>query len=81
MMMKKIQVLGPGCPKCVRLAELAGEAATELGLDYELEKVQDIEAIVDFGVFLTPGLVVDGEVKLSGRLPDLKELKKILNGE
>ena len=79
--MKKIEVLGPGCPKCIRLAELAGEAATDLGFDFELEKVRDIEAMVDYGVFLTPGLVVDGEVKLSGRLPDIEELKKIWAGE
>lgn len=76
--MKKIQVLGPGCPKCKRLAELAKAAATELGLDFELEKVTAIAEIMSFGVMLTPALAVDGEVKVVGKVPSPDEIKAML---
>lgn len=75
----KIQILGTGCAKCSRLAELADEAARELGLDYELVKVSDINEIVAFGVMLTPALAVDGTVRCSGKLPSLDEIKKLLS--
>lgn len=74
----KIQILGTGCPKCQKLADAANEAATELGLDFELEKVTDINEIMNFGVMLTPAMVVDGEVKFSGKAPDKDEIKKHL---
>jgi small redox-active disulfide protein 2 len=74
----KIQILGTGCPKCNMLAERAAQAAKELGLDHELVKVTDINEITAFGVMLTPGLAVDGKVKLSGRVPSVEELKKLL---
>jgi small redox-active disulfide protein 2 len=73
-----IQILGAGCPKCKKLTEHAEQAAKELGLDYMLEKVTDIGAIVNFGVMMTPALVVDGAVKFSGRVPSVDELKQIL---
>ncbi|MEW5802828.1 MAG: thioredoxin family protein [bacterium] len=76
--MKKIQILGTGCPKCKKLAESAESAAKELGLEYELEKVTDITAIMGFGVMMTPALAVDGEVKVTGRVPSVAELKKML---
>jgi small redox-active disulfide protein 2 len=76
--MKKIQILGPGCPKCKKMAENAETAARELGIDFEMEKVIDIKAIMSFGVMMTPALVVDGKVKVSGKLPDVDEIKKIL---
>ena len=76
--MKKIQVLGPGCPKCKRLTELAEAAATELGLDFELEKVTAIADIMSFGVMLTPALAVDGEVKVVGKVPSPDEIKAML---
>jgi small redox-active disulfide protein 2 len=76
-----IQVLGTGCPKCIKLAEHATQAAQELGLDYMLEKVTDINAIIGFGVMLTPALVVDGAVKFCGKVPSVEELKKLLTGE
>ncbi|MBM4035263.1 MAG: thioredoxin family protein, partial [Planctomycetes bacterium] len=62
----KIQVLGPGCPKCRKLAENAEAAAKALGVDYQLEKVTDIVQILNFGVMMTPALAVDGKVKLVG---------------
>jgi small redox-active disulfide protein 2 len=77
--MMLIQVLGTGCPKCIKLAEHATQAAQELGLDYLLEKVTDINRIMDFGVMLTPALAVDGAVKFSGKVPSVDELKEILS--
>ena len=76
--MKKIQILGGGCPKCQKLAANAEEAAKDLGLDYELEKVTDINKITGFGVMITPALVVDGEVKSSGKVLSADEIKKHL---
>lgn len=76
--MKKIQILGTGCPKCKKLAEAADQAAKELGLAYELEKVTDINEIMAFGVMMTPALVVDGTVKLTGKVPSVAELKQLL---
>lgn len=73
-----IQVLGTGCPKCNKLAETAQQAAIELGTDFMLEKITDINAILDFGVMLTPALAVNGAVKFSGRVPPVEELKQIL---
>lgn len=74
----KIQVLGTGCPKCKKLAETAEAAAKELGIAYELEKVTDITEIMKFGIMMTPGLAVDGRVKVSGKLPSLDEVKRML---
>lgn len=75
----KIQILGTGCPKCKKLAESVDAAATALQLDYELEKVTDINRIMDFGVMLTPALAIDGEVKMVGRVPGVDEIKAILS--
>ncbi|NQT26831.1 TM0996/MTH895 family glutaredoxin-like protein [candidate division KSB1 bacterium] len=76
--MKKLQILGTGCPKCQKLAELTEQAAKELGLEYEMIKVTDINEIMEFGVMMTPGLAVDGEVKVTGKLPSVEEIKKML---
>jgi len=76
--MKKIQVLGPGCPNCSRLAAATEEVVKELGLDCEMEKITDITAIVGFGVMKTPALAVDGKVVVSGRVPSRDEIKKLL---
>jgi small redox-active disulfide protein 2 len=74
----KIQILGTGCAKCVKLARYAEQAANELGLVYELEKVTDPAAIARMGVMRTPALAIDGVVKLSGRVPEPAELKPLL---
>lgn len=76
--MKKIQILGIGCPKCKQLTENAEKAAKELGIEYQIEKVTDLNKIMDFGVMMTPALAIDGEVKSVGKiiLPD--EIKKYL---
>jgi small redox-active disulfide protein 2 len=77
-MATEIKVLGTGCQKCANLADSVEKAATELGIDYRLEKVTDIDTIIAYGVMLTPALVVDGEVKSSGRMLSPGQLKKIL---
>ncbi len=76
--MKKIKILGPGCPKCTKLADNAKTAAQQLKLDFEIEKVTDINDIVGFGVISTPALVIDGEVKVTGKVPSVEEMKCFL---
>ena len=76
--MKLVQVLGPGCPKCAKLKENADKAVQELGADATVEKVEDINQITGFGVMMTPALVVDGEVKVVGKVPSVDEIKKLL---
>jgi len=76
--MKSVKILGTGCPKCRKLAQNAETAAKELGIDYEIEKVTDINDIMSFGVMMTPALVVDGQVKISGAVPKPEEIKKLL---
>ena len=76
--MKKLTVLGPGCARCKKLAELTENAAKALGIDYELEKITDITKIAEHGVMSTPVLIVDGEIKVAGNIPSEEQLKKIL---
>ena len=76
--MKKLQILGTGCPKCKKLAENAEAAAKALGIEYALEKVTKLDEIMSFGVMFTPALVVDGVVKVSGKVPSTDEIKKML---
>lgn len=73
-----IQILGTGCPKCNKLAETAEAAAKELGADYMLEKVTEINKILAFGVMITPALVIDGQVKVSGKVPSVDEIKQMM---
>jgi small redox-active disulfide protein 2 len=77
--MTKIQVLGPGCAKCKVLFDHVDQAAKELGLEYEIEKVTDISTIMGYGVMSTPALVVNGEIKLAGRVPSAEQLKAVLS--
>jgi small redox-active disulfide protein 2 len=72
--MKKIQILGTGCPKCKKLAETADKVARESGVEFELIKVTDINEILEFGVMMTPALVIDGEVKTVGKIPTPAEI-------
>ncbi len=76
--MKKIQILGTGCPKCEKLAANADEAARALGIEYKLEKVQDITEIMKFGVMITPALAVDGQVKVTGKVVDAEAIKAMI---
>ena len=75
----EIKVLGPGCPKCQALEKNVKAAVAELGLDVDVGHVTDINKIVEYGVFMTPGLVVDGKVKLAGKLATKEQIKKLLS--
>ena len=74
----KLTVYGPGCKNCVSLADHAKEAIEELGLDAEVEKVEDPAEIAKAGIMSTPGLAVDGDVKVKGRVPGTDEIKELL---
>jgi small redox-active disulfide protein 2 len=76
--MKRIQILGTGCANCQKLTENAVAAAQELGVPYELEKVTNLQEIMKFGVMRTPALVVDGIVKIVGKVPSPDEIKPLL---
>lgn len=71
-----IKVLGPGCPKCQQTEKIVLEAITEAGVDAKVEKVKDIKDIASYGVFGTPAVVVNGEVKCVGKVPSKEEVKK-----
>ena len=70
-----IKVLGPGCPKCKKLYEMIEQALTESGIEGDLSKVDNVADIMSFGVMMTPALVIDGEVKCVGKIPDLSEVR------
>ena len=76
--MKKLKILGTGCPKCQNLAQNTEAAAEELGIEYEIEKVTDINQIMRFGVVMTPALVVDGKVEIAGKVPSVDDIKDML---
>jgi small redox-active disulfide protein 2 len=76
--MKKLQILGTGCPKCKKLAENVDAAAKAMGIEYTIEKVTDINQIMQFGVMMTPALAVDGVVKLVGKVPDVEAIKALI---
>lgn len=77
-MTKSIKILGTGCPKCKTLEQYVRDIVTELQLEAEVTKVDDIMDIMQYGIMRTPGLVVNEKVVLSGRLPSKEELKKLL---
>lgn len=76
--MKTLQILGTGCPKCQKLAEHTKAAADAMGLEYRMEKITQVGEISKFGVMFTPALAVDGVVKVSGKVPDVEEIKKLI---
>ena len=76
--MKKLQILGTGCPKCQKLTENTETAARELGIDFEIEKVTDITDIMNFGVMMTPALAVDAEVRVVGKIVSVEEIKELI---
>jgi small redox-active disulfide protein 2 len=78
----KIKVLGSGCANCHRMEEMAKAAVKELGLDARVEKISDIGEIARHGILSTPGLIVNGKVKYSGKpLPSLEKMKELIRGE
>lgn len=74
----EVKVLGTGCAKCKTLERITREAVQELNLDVSIEKVEDIQKIMEYGIMFTPALVIDGKVVLSGKVPNLREMKDIL---
>ncbi|WP_432406479.1 thioredoxin family protein [Wukongibacter sp. M2B1] len=74
-----IKILGSGCKKCTTLYELAQEAAKEAGVNADIEKVTEFKDILAYGVIKTPGLVIDGDLKISGRVPSKNEMKKLIS--
>ena len=76
--MRKLQILGAGCPKCRQLAANAEAAAKELGIECEIEKVTDVNEMMKMGVMFTPALVIDGSVKAVGKVPTVEEIKAML---
>lgn len=77
----EIKILGTGCPKCRTLEKNTADAVTELGLDAQIAKVTDIGKIMEYNIMLTPGLVVNGKVKVSGRVPGKEEIIALLKDE
>ncbi|MBC8873830.1 MAG: TM0996/MTH895 family glutaredoxin-like protein [Planctomycetes bacterium] len=77
--MKLVQILGPGCPKCEKLKQNAEDAVQQSGVEATVEKISDINKITSFGVMMTPALVVDGDVKIVGRVPSVDEIKGLLS--
>ena len=73
-----IQVLGTGCPKCKMLTENVEAAVADLGIEADIVKISEINDILDFGVMMTPALVVDGQTVLSGKVPSVEEIKAML---
>ena len=73
-----VRVLGSGCSKCNRLFKLANQAVRESGVEARVERVQDLQEILSYDILMTPGLVIDGAVKVAGHMPSLDELKSLL---
>ncbi len=76
--MKRLQILGTGCAKCGNLATAVERAAKNLRIQFEIEKITDLKQIMTFGVMVTPALLVDGEVKVAGRVPSVADLEKMM---
>ncbi|HII79066.1 MAG TPA: thioredoxin family protein [Methanosarcina sp.] len=72
----RIEVLGSGCAKCNKTKELAEKAVKETGVDAEIIKVEDFDKILGYGVMITPALVIDGDVKVAGKIPSVEDIKK-----
>lgn len=77
--MKHIKILGTGCPKCKKLEELSHKAAEELKIEHTIEKIEDINEIISYGIMMTPGLVINETVVSSGKLLSIDEIKKLLS--
>ncbi len=74
--MRKIEILGIGCMRCGEITERAKQAVKELGIDAEVTKVEDIEAIANYGVLALPALAVDGVIKVAGNVPEVEEIER-----
>ncbi|APH39695.1 thioredoxin family protein [Methanohalophilus halophilus] len=74
----KIEILGTGCAKCKKTLEVVERAVKEAGIEADITKVEDINSIMDYGVMITPGVVVDGDVKIAGKIPSVDDVKEWL---
>ena len=74
----KIEILGPGCPKCKKVAQITEQAVKELGVEAEIVKIADIKEIMNRGVMFTPALAINGEIKSAGKIPTMEEIKNWL---
>lgn len=74
----KIEVLGSGCAKCNKVKEIVEKVVNEEGIDAEIVKVEDIDKILDYGVMVTPGLVIDGDVRIAGKIPSEEKVREWL---
>ncbi|MDI6902969.1 MAG: thioredoxin family protein [Methanocellales archaeon] len=74
----KIEVLGPGCPRCEMVKRNVKEALKELGIDADVEKVSDFAKMMEYGIMMTPALIIDNEIKCQGRIPSAEEIKEWL---
>ena len=74
----QLTVMGPGCTRCKTLAQNTEQAAKELGVPYEMNKVTDLKQIMALGVMMTPALAINGTIKVAGRVPSVEEIKKLL---
>lgn len=72
----KIKILGTGCAKCTKLEEMTKKAVAELNIDADVEKIKALDKIMDYGVLITPGLVIDEQVKVTGKIPSIDQIKK-----
>lgn len=77
----KIEILGTGCAKCHKLDELVRATVKETGVDAEVSKVEDIKKIMGYGVMTTPALVIDGKVKVTGKIPSAEEIKQLIDAK
>jgi small redox-active disulfide protein 2 len=77
--MKTIHILGSGCAKCNKLYDTTQKVAEELGLEYTLEKITDMMQFANYGVMITPTIVVDGKLKMAGKIPSSDEIKTFLS--
>ena len=74
----KITILGTGCPRCRQTADVVRKAVEQVGIDATIQKVEDIQEIMKFRVMMTPAVAVDGQVKISGKVPSVEEVKALL---
>lgn len=77
----RIQILGTGCSKCKQLTDHAQRAVDELDLDCQIEKVTEMDQILSFGIMMTPGFALDGEVQSSGKVLSVEKIKEILDAK
>jgi len=77
----KIEIIGPGCPRCIATEKNVKEAVKQLGIQAEISKVTDVAEFAKKGVMFTPGVIVDGQVKISGKIPTVDEIKEVLSAK